>query len=97
MIVFVPVREIQGDSPTDRIINLPPSAKLVYRVLESDGALTQKDLIERTTLPSRTVRYAIGRLRDVGILSVRFYIPDARQSLYGLKAAPEGVVSTTPA
>ncbi|ACL17704.1 hypothetical protein Mpal_2425 [Methanosphaerula palustris E1-9c] len=92
MIVFVSEVEIQGVSPVDSLVHLPPSAKLVYRVLESEGALTQKDLIERTTLPSRTVRYAIGRLRDVGILSVRFYIPDARQSLYGLKPVSEGVV-----
>jgi DNA-binding MarR family transcriptional regulator len=63
---------------------LPPSAKLVYKVLESDGRLTQKDLAERTALPPRTVRYAIGRLKEKNLLVERFSFVDARQSLYSL-------------
>jgi DNA-binding MarR family transcriptional regulator len=63
---------------------LPPSAKLVYKVLENDGQLTQKDLVERTALPSRTVRYAIGRLKEKNLLVEHFYFIDARQSLYSL-------------
>lgn len=66
---------------------LPPSAKLVYKVLESDGQLTQKDLVERTALPSRTVRYAIGRLKEKNLLVERFHFLDARQSLYSLPGA----------
>jgi len=62
----------------------------VYKVLESSGLLTQKDIIQKTYLPPRTVRYALGRLRDEKILQERFYFKDARQSLYGLNAA--GVV-----
>jgi transcription initiation factor IIE alpha subunit len=92
VIVFVSARDNPVNSPSDRMIHLPPSAKLVYKVLETDGALTQKDLIQKTTLPSRTVRYAIGRLREADIISERFHFLDARQSLYGLKTAPEGVV-----
>jgi transcription initiation factor IIE alpha subunit len=67
--------------------HLPPSAKLVYRVLETDGQLTQKDLIEKTLLPSRTVRYALNRLKNENCLIERHYFIDARQSLYGLKIA----------
>jgi transcription initiation factor IIE alpha subunit len=63
---------------------LPPSAKLVYKVLESSGLLTQKDIIKRTYLPPRTVRYALNRLRNENLLQERFYFRDARQSLYGL-------------
>ncbi len=69
---------------------LPPSAKLVYKVLENDGQLTQKDLVERTALPSRTVRYAIGRLKEKNLLVERFYFTDARQSLYSLPGATGG-------
>lgn len=64
--------------------HLPPSAKLVYKVLESGGQLTQKDLIRETALPSRTVRYAINRLKEEKFLVERYYFQDARQSLYGL-------------
>jgi transcription initiation factor IIE alpha subunit len=63
---------------------LPPSAKLVLKTLESGSLLTQKDIVKKTYLPARTVRYAISRLRDENLLTVRFYFQDARQSLYGL-------------
>jgi len=56
----------------------------VYKVLETSGLITQKDIIKKTYLPPRTVRYALNRLRDENILQVRFYFRDARQSLYGL-------------
>lgn len=71
---------------------MPPSAKLVYKVLESSGLLTQKDIIKKTYLPPRTVRYALNRLRDEKILQERFYFKDARQSLYGLNNGAAGVV-----
>ena len=54
------------------------------RVLASDGPLTQKDIISKTELPPRTVRYALGRLRGEEMLEERFCFSDARQSLYRL-------------
>jgi DNA-binding MarR family transcriptional regulator len=62
---------------------------LVLRVLESGDLLTQKDIIIRTYLPARTVRYALNRLKRENLLKERFYFHDARQSLYGLKIQPE--------
>jgi len=73
---------------------LPPSAKLVFKVLKTSGFLTQKDIVKETYLPTRTVRYALGRLKEEKILQERFYFQDARQSLYGLndrKAEVAGV------
>jgi len=72
-----------------RLGHLPPSAKLVYKVLETNGQLTQKDLIRETSLPSRTVRYALNRLRTEEILIEHYYFTDARQSLYGLNTKPQ--------
>jgi transcription initiation factor IIE alpha subunit len=72
-----------------RIGHLPPSAKLVYKVLENGSLLTQKDLIRETSLPSRTVRYALNRLKEENFLIERHYFIDARQSLYGLNL-PQG-------
>ena len=71
---------------------MPPSAKLVYKVLETSGLITQKEIIEKTYLPPRTVRYALNRLRDEKILQERFYFRDARQSLYGLSLNTAEVV-----
>jgi len=47
--------------------------------------MTQKDIIRETILPSRTVRYAINRLKEEKILMERFYFLDSRQSLYDIK------------
>ncbi|MDY6818791.1 MAG: helix-turn-helix domain-containing protein [Halobacteriales archaeon] len=71
---------------TDRedIEDLPPSAKLVYKVLEYNGSLTQKDIVTRSMLSQRTVRDALARLQEVGAVNQEVYIPDARQNLYEL-------------
>lgn len=66
---------------------LPPSAKQVFNVLASYGPLTQKDLIAKTELPPRTVRYALSRLKDESVIKECFCFADARQSLYGLNTA----------
>ena len=68
----------------DTIRDLPPSAKLVLKVLEYNGGLTQKRIVEKSRLSQRTVRDALSRLRDVGVVEKEIYIPDARQSLYTL-------------
>lgn len=61
---------------------LPPSAKLVFKVLEFEGELTQKELVERTQLPSRTVRYALTNLEEVNAIEKRINFMDARQRIY---------------
>ncbi|KCZ71019.1 hypothetical protein ANME2D_03048 [Candidatus Methanoperedens nitroreducens] len=67
------------------IENLPPSAKLVFKILEKGRLLTQKDITRESYLPPRTVRYALDRLRKKNMLEEYFYFKDARQSLYGIK------------
>ena len=78
----------------EQLSDLPPSAKLVYKVLEYDGPLTQKQIVNESMLSPRTVRYAIERLDDVGVVNERVYFADARQSLYEL--ATEELQEFTP-
>jgi DNA-binding MarR family transcriptional regulator len=66
----------------ERLVDLPPSAKLVYTVLETEGPLTQSRLAEETLLAKRTVRYAVAQLETADLVDVRVYIPDARKKLY---------------
>jgi hypothetical protein len=73
-----------GPPDPDVVEYLPQSAKQVFQVLASDGPLTQKDIISKTDLPPRTVRYALGRLKGEEMLEERFCFSDARQSLYSL-------------
>ncbi|USZ71073.1 ArsR family transcriptional regulator [Natronosalvus halobius] len=75
--------ETDGEDITD----LPPSAKLVYKVLEYDGPLTQKQIVEESMLSARTVRYALERLSDIGTVDENIYFADARQSLYRITEA----------
>lgn len=64
--------------------DLPPSAKLVMKVLEYNETLSQSELAEETLLPTRTVRYALSRLEEEGVVDARFSFTDARKRLYTL-------------
>ena len=64
--------------------DLPPSAKLVFKVLEYNGSLTQKGIVEESMLSARTVRYALERLEEIGVVDEDVYFADARQNLYQL-------------
>jgi hypothetical protein len=52
----------------------------------SGSLLTQKEIINKTYLPARTVRFALTRLKEENLLLRRFSFRDARQNLYGLNA-----------
>ena len=56
-----------------KIGRLSPSVKLVFKILEYKGLMTQKELVAESYLPPRTVRYALSRLKKEGILEERLY------------------------
>lgn len=66
------------------VSDLPPSAKLVAKVLEYNDGLTQQQLSDETLLPGRTVRYALTRLEEVDAVHSRFSFTDARKRIYTL-------------
>ncbi|QAU13107.1 transcriptional regulator [Halorubrum sp. BOL3-1] len=75
------------DGTADRwadVRDLPPSAKLVAKVLDYNDTLTQSELAEETLLPPRTVRYALSRLEEEDVVDSRFSFTDARKRLYSL-------------
>ncbi|WP_336022050.1 MarR family transcriptional regulator [Halobellus salinisoli] len=75
------------ESSADRwepVREMPPSAKLVAKVLDYNETMTQSQLAEETLLPPRTVRYALARLEDAGAVDSRFSFTDARKRLYTL-------------
>ncbi|WP_331236358.1 MarR family transcriptional regulator [Natronorarus salvus] len=74
----------ETDPGWEAVRELPPSAKLVAKVLEYQETLTQSQLAEETLLPPRTVRYALNRLEEVGVVESRFSFSDARKRLYSL-------------
>lgn len=62
----------------------PPSVERVAETLAAEGPLTQKEIVERTDLASRTVRSAIADLREAGIVTEELYLLDLRQRKYTL-------------
>jgi NAD+ kinase len=64
--------------------NLPPSAKLIYKILSYEGNSTQKELINLSYLPERTVRYALELLLKKHLITQHPYLNDARQTVYGV-------------
>jgi predicted transcriptional regulator len=79
-----------GTDEEETLDDLPPSAKLVFKVLEYNGSLTQKGIVEESMLSARTVRYALERLEKIGIVDEDVYFADARQNLYQLTAEADG-------
>jgi len=68
----------------ERLRELPPSAKLVAKVLEMDAPLSQAEVAEESLLPDRTVRYALTRLEERGLVHSQYSLQDARKQVYTL-------------
>lgn len=78
------VAEQAADDFRERLRELPPSAKLVAKVLETDAPLSQGRLAEESLLPDRTVRYALNRLEESDLVESRYSFQDARKQVYFL-------------
>jgi len=66
----------------EELLNMPPSSKLLLKILEYEGAMTQKELATKTLLPDRTVRLAISHLLEKGYVKRKVSMRDARQKIY---------------
>jgi predicted transcriptional regulator len=62
--------------------SLPPSSKVVLQILNSGGAMTHKDLVQKSKLAPRTVRYALKKLKERQMIIEKFNFRDARQIIY---------------
>jgi len=66
---------------------LPPSSRTVLQILDAGGAMTHKDLVQKCQLAPRTVRYALKKLKERGLIIEKFNFRDARQIIYQYKTA----------
>jgi len=71
------------------VASLPPSAKLVYKTLQYEGAMTQTQLADASLLPQRTVRHALKKLEEADVVEESVYLMDARKSNYRLADAED--------
>jgi predicted transcriptional regulator len=61
---------------------LPPSSKTVLQILDAGGSMTHKDIVNKSRLAPRTVRYALKKLKERGLIIEKFNFRDARQIIY---------------
>ena len=71
---------------SDELSELPPSALLVYRVLEEHAPLTQQEICAESHLCARTTRHALRRLEEYDLIESEPDLSDARQQLYSINA-----------
>jgi len=62
--------------------NLPPSSKTVLSILDESGAMTHKEIVKKSNLAPRTVRYALKKLKENHLIIEKFNFRDARQIIY---------------
>lgn len=67
---------------------LPPSSRTVLQMLDAGGAMTHKDLVEKSRLAPRTVRYALKKLKERDLIIEKFNFRDARQIIYQNRTQP---------
>jgi DNA-binding MarR family transcriptional regulator len=63
---------------------LAPSTRLIIKVLEENGWMTQKEIVDKTNLPPRTVKYAIKQMKSNQILEEKPNWDDLRSKLLRL-------------
>ncbi len=66
----------------ERTRALPPSAKFILKILEIYGEATTKEIVEKTGLPERTIRYALATLVEKGLVKKVVNLRDTRQRIY---------------
>ncbi|WP_058997819.1 helix-turn-helix domain-containing protein [Haloarcula sp. CBA1127] len=65
--------------------DLPPSALLVYRVLEESQPLTKQEICAESYLCASTAGNALSELIDVGVVDYNYSTADARRRVYYLE------------
>ena len=57
-------------------------------ILDAGGAMTHKDIVEKSHLAPRTVRYALRKLKERHLIIEKFNFRDARQIIYQNRVVP---------
>ncbi|WP_336000729.1 winged helix-turn-helix domain-containing protein [Halorientalis halophila] len=72
----------QCDLSADDLADLPPSAKLVLQSLQHTDGMTTSQLAEETQFAERTVRYALTRLDEIGVIESQYLLSDPQTCKY---------------
>jgi len=64
------------------LLSLSPSSKFILYILKQRGPLNQKDILEKTLLPKRTVAYSLKKLQENNFISKFKDEKDKRISIF---------------
>lgn len=64
------------------LTRLPESARRVFEAVKQGGPITHTELRERTGMPARTIRFAVKRLKDEGLIDTRCSLQDCRTCFF---------------
>lgn len=67
------------------IEQLPTSAKAVFSLLVDGKPRTLNEMVGNVSFSPRTIRNALNRLKEAGLIVAKFNFRDARKPLYQLK------------
>lgn len=81
---------MQFSDAEDRLEDLPPSSKFIYKELTREASMTLKGITEATLLGSRTARYGLEKLQAAGLVESAPAIHDGRQTCYSVRARSMG-------
>jgi DNA-binding MarR family transcriptional regulator len=67
---------------------LPPSSRIVLKILGTEGAMTHKDIVNKSHCSPRTVRYALKKLKEKQLIIQKMNMQDMRQIIYQYRMTP---------
>lgn len=79
---MTPAAEIAEMSESLAPVHLPRSSLKILAVLNSCSGMCQKDLVIKTKLSPRAVRYALQKLRENHLIFEKMNLQDMRQSIF---------------
>lgn len=82
----------QCDISQSEVDDFPPSIRLVLQSLHRTDGLTTSQLAEETGLAERTIRYALTRLDDDGVVESSYLLSDPQTCEYELRPDARHVV-----
>ena len=70
-----------------------PSAKLIAKVLEYNGTLTQSELVDKSRLSPRTVRHGLQKLEEADVTVSEVSLADTPQNPTRSGSSPDHALS----
>ena len=79
-----PLTDVNFDEQSEKLANLPKSAREIYSLLSANGALKPREITSYTSLSNRTILYGLKILVDSGFCKRVPDLQDLRTHFYAI-------------